>query len=97
MTRAGDPPDDPDVEIGAVARAKSLRFRKKPRVDVKTRSSVEVHPDLADEVRIEGEGGSRAERENLPEEVEPGVTYRDVRVGWRAGTRVRARRDEERQ
>jgi hypothetical protein len=93
MTREGDPPNDPDVEVGAVARAKRLRFKKKPRVDVSTRSSVEVHPDLADEVRIEGEGGSRAERENLPEEVEPGVTYRDVRVGWRAGARVRRRDD----
>ena len=36
-----------------------------------------------------GEGGSRAERENLPDEVEPGVTYRNVRVGWRAGAALR--------
>jgi hypothetical protein len=71
-------------------------FKKKPRVDVKTRSQVEVHPDLADEVRIEGEGGSRSERENLPDEVEPGVTYRNVRVGWRAGARVRRREDKTR-
>jgi hypothetical protein len=96
MAREGDPPRDPDVEIGAVARAKRLRFKKKPRVDVTTRSTVEVDPDLADEVRIEGEGGSRAEREDLPDEVEPGVTYRDVKVGWRAGARVRRRDDDAR-
>ena len=46
-------------------KAKRLRFHKKPET----------------EVRFEGEpgdGGSGSERENLPEPVEPGVTYRDV-------------------
>jgi hypothetical protein len=41
---------------------------------------------------FEGEPGVRAsshtERENLPDEVEPGVTYRDVAVGWRARARI---------
>jgi hypothetical protein len=78
-------PEEPDVEIGASVRARSLRFRKKPQVDVKTRGHVEVNPEIADELNLEGKGGSRAERENLPDEVEPGVTYRDVRVGWEAG------------
>jgi hypothetical protein len=86
---------EPDVEIGAVARAKRLRFRKKPRVDVTTNSEVDVHPDLADELRIEAEGDSVSARENLPDEVEPGVTYRDVTVGWRAGVRLRVKDDEE--
>ncbi len=40
--------------------------------------------------RIEGEGGSHTERENLPDEVEPRVTYRDVRVRWRAGAKLKA-------
>ena len=66
----------PDVEIGARVSAKKLRFRKKPET----------------EVRIEGEPGvdreSGSARENLPEEVEPGVTYRDVRVVWRASGRL---------
>jgi hypothetical protein len=63
-----DQPDQPDIEIGAVVRAKRLRFNKKPET----------------EVRVEGEGGSGSERENLPQTVEPGVTYRDVRVAWHA-------------
>ena len=88
------PPDDPDVEIGASVRARRLRFRRKPLVDVKTRGHVEVHPALADEMGLEGEGGSEAHRENLPDEVRPGVTYRDVRVGWRAGASLRHEGDD---
>jgi hypothetical protein len=88
-------PRHSDVEIGAAAKARKLRFRKKPQVDVKARARLEIDPALRDEVPIEGEGGSRAKRENVPDEVEPGVTYRDVRVGWRAGARLRERDDPE--
>jgi hypothetical protein len=64
--------EQPDIEIGAVVKAKRMRFNKKPQAEV------EVHgePDV--------EGGSGSVRENLPDTVEPGVTYRDVRVAWRA-------------
>ena len=93
MGASGRVPDDPDVEIGAVVRARRLRFRKKPQVDVNTRAHVDVHPELADELDLDAEGGSRAERENLPDEVEPGVTYRNVRVGWRAGAALRHKED----
>ena len=56
--------DEPaDIEIGARVKAKKLRFRSKPQV--------EVSPP------------GESERKNLPEEVEPGVTYRDVEVRWR--------------
>jgi hypothetical protein len=80
---------EPDVEIGAAARAKRLRFKRKPRVEVNTRADVEVDPQLARELEdVEGDGGSNTERENLPDEVEPGVTYRDVRVRWRAAARI---------
>ena len=89
MGDEGGPPPSPDVEIGAAARARRLRFRRKPRVEVETKAHVEVNPELADELDIDAEGGSRAERENLPDEVEPGVTYRNVRVGWRAGAALR--------
>ena len=44
---------------------------------------------------LDGEGGSRAKRENLPDEVEPGVTYRNVRVGWRAGAALRHEEEPE--
>ena len=65
----------PDVEIGAVVKAKSLRFKEVPDVEVD-----------ADE--------SGSERENLPDEVEPGVTYRDVRVRWRAASRIESSEDD---
>jgi hypothetical protein len=85
MARKGDPDRivDPDVEIGASVKAKRLRFREKPK----------THVDLHGEVREpEGPGelqtASGSERRNLPDEVEPGVTYRDVRVRWRAAVRL---------
>jgi hypothetical protein len=61
----------PDVEIAAAVRAKELRFEVKPRVDV---AAYADSPAGAESV---------SERENLPDEVEPGVTYRDVAVRWR--------------
>ena len=60
--------DEPDIQIGARVTAKRLRFKSKPET----------------EVHIEGDGGSGSLRENLPETVEPGVTYRDVGVAWLA-------------
>jgi hypothetical protein len=78
--KARQPPAD--VEIGATVRAKRLRFRGKPKTSV----GFEGYPEV--------ESDSHTERENLPEEVEPGVTYRDVEVRWRAGARIRSpRRD----
>jgi hypothetical protein len=72
--------EQPDIEIGAVVKAKRLRFNKKPQA----------------EVRIEGQGDSGSERENLPEKVEPGVTYRDVRVAWNAAARTRTADEQDR-
>jgi len=66
----------PDVEIGATVRADSLRFDRQPETEVEfVGRSVE-------------EQDSGSERVNLPEEVEPGKTYRNVRVGWRAAAWV---------
>ena len=65
-----------DVEIFTGVRARELRFG--------------AVPDT--EVWFEGEpaerSSSKSERENLPEEVEPGVTYRDVKVRWQARSRI---------
>jgi hypothetical protein len=69
-------PPPADVEIGATARARRLRFRSKP----ETRVEFEGEPGV--------ESDSHTERENLPEEVEPGKVYRDVRVRWTAGARI---------
>ena len=78
-----DPVDDPDVEIGASVKARRLRFRKEPKTKVELHGEArtpEGHTDLRT--------SSGSERENLPEEVEPGVTYRDVRVRWQASARL---------
>jgi hypothetical protein len=84
----------PDIEIGARASAKKLRFRRKPetKVDYKGRTRVREEDRIED---IELDTESRTERHNLPEEVEPGVTYRDVEVGWAAEARARLSEDEE--
>jgi hypothetical protein len=68
----------PDVEMSAVVKAKRLRFARTTDVDV------EFSGDS------DGEQSSGSEGENLPDDVEPGVTYRDVRVWWRAATSVRS-------
>jgi hypothetical protein len=82
--------EDADVEIGAAVKAKRLRFKRKPQVEVDTYAQREVDPQLAREIdKIGAEGDSHTERENLPEEVEPGVTYRDVRVRWRAAAKLK--------
>jgi len=85
VVRKGDPDriEDADIEIGASVKARRLRFREKP----------ETHVELHGEVHEPEESGklqttSGSERENLPEEVEPGATYRDVRVRWRAAGRL---------
>jgi hypothetical protein len=79
---------DPDVEVGASVRANRLRFRRKPETEV------DLHGELREP---EGHGDLRtasgSERENLPEEVKPGVTYRDVRVRWRAAARLEEPRE----
>ena len=76
MSRADDDREVADVEIGAAASAKRLRFRTRPDTEVRFGGSPEIDSD------------SHTERENLPDEVEPGKTYRDVRVRWTAGARI---------
>jgi hypothetical protein len=73
--RANDqPPALADVAIGAAVRADRLRFNRVPETEVSFDSA--------------GQSDSHTERENLPDEVEPGVDYRDVRVRWRGGARI---------
>jgi hypothetical protein len=67
-----------DIEVGAVVRAKKLRFSKKPETELTFPGSAPT-------------SGSHTERKNLPDEVEPGVTYRDVEVRWKARADVEAR------
>jgi hypothetical protein len=67
---------EPDVEIAAAARADEVRFECKPEVRVRAYSNV---PASAESV---------SERENLPDEIEPGVTYRNISVRWRLAARM---------
>ena len=68
--------EEPDVEITAAVRADEVRFECKPHVDVVAYAD---SPATAE---------SASERENLPDEVEPGVSYRDVAVRWRVAARL---------
>jgi hypothetical protein len=67
---------EPDVEIAAAVRADEVRFECKPEVDVAAHAD---SPASAESV---------SERENLPGELEPGVTYRDLAVRWRVAARL---------
>ena len=80
-----NPGDEPDIEIGAVVRAKKLRFKSKPKTKVEFDDRSEAS---LEELEPEIETGSGSKRENLPDEVEPGVTYRDVHVRWGAAARI---------
>ncbi len=71
-------PRQPDIEFTASMKADELRFDEVPDTDVRFFGE----PDH--------ESASGSDRENLPEKVEPGVTYRDVKVDYRLATRVRA-------
>jgi hypothetical protein len=69
-------PRSADIELTASVEADEIRFREPPDT----------------EVRFSGEPGhesaSGSDRLNLPEKVEPGVTYRDVRIDYRLASRL---------
>lgn len=74
MKRRPDKPENPDIEFTADVKASELRFEEVPEAEVRFPG----HP--------ERESASGTDRENLPEEVEPGVTYRNPRVRLRIAT-----------
>jgi hypothetical protein len=65
-----------DVEMFTSVRADELRFGSVP----ETKVSFEGEPAER--------SSSKTERENLPDEVEAGVTYRNIEVRWRARSRI---------
>lgn len=77
-----DRPENPDIEFTADVKAKELRFEEVPETEVRFTG----HPRR--------ESASGTDRENLPEEVEPGVTYREPEVRLRIATAL-ARDDPE--
>ena len=66
----------PDVEMRVSLRAEEVRFDCKPEVEVLAHAD---SPATAE---------SHSERENLPEELEAGVTYRDFAVHWWVAARL---------
>jgi hypothetical protein len=69
-------PAKADLDFTAQVKADELRFTSEPEVEV----SFFGEPDH--------ESSSGSTRRNLPDEVEPGVTYRNVQVDYRLASRV---------
>lgn len=88
--RHPDELEAPAIDIQASVKADSMRFEESPETSVEIMGEAE---DRTGETQPEVEGGSATERENIPDQVEPGVTYRDVRVRWHAAARISERRD----
>lgn len=81
MRRKPDEIDSPDVELIAEVKSRELRFEKVPETEVR-------FPGY-----LESESVSGTERENLPEQVEEDVTYRDSRIRLRSAGQVSERGD----
>jgi hypothetical protein len=78
MSGSGRLPDEEnaDIDVSTSVRMRSLRFKTVP----STRVWFEGFPDEVHSLRTE--------RENLPDEVQPGITYENVTVRWRARARA---------
>jgi hypothetical protein len=70
------PGEPPDVEIEASASAKELRALEPPRIELSVLGGADVREE------------NSSERENLPRRLEPGATYRDVRIYRRVAGRL---------
>jgi hypothetical protein len=67
----------PDLEFFTSAKAKEVRFGKVPE---RRKVTYYGNPDHETDAEVE--------RENIPEEPEEGVTYRDVKVDWTVAQRI---------
>lgn len=76
MSKHPDPERPPDIEVGARVRMRELRAGKPPEVDARTHGTPGHE---AESVR---------EAENLPDELEPGRTYRRARVRRHLSIRI---------
>ena len=68
--------EQPDIEVVATVKSKRLRFGAPPEAEVTVHGSPGVESSVG------------TERRNLPDEVEPGVTYRDSWVRLRIAGRL---------
>jgi len=69
-------PHSADIEFTASLKADKLRFDESPETDVLFFG------------QPGHESASGSDRTNLPEKVEPGVTYRNVRIDYRLASRL---------
>jgi hypothetical protein len=74
----------PDLDFFASVKAKEVTFGKVPE---KRRLTYYGEPDHETDAEVE--------RENIPEQPEEGVTYRDVEVDWSVAQRIVHPTDEE--
>lgn len=75
--RRPERPADPEIEFTADVKARELRFDEVP------------DPKVEFPGYPERESAWGADRENLPEEVEEGVTYRNAEVRLRIATKLK--------
>jgi hypothetical protein len=68
--------ENADIDVSTSVRMRSLRFKTVP----STRVWFEGFPDEVHSLRTD--------RKNLPDEVQPGITYENVTVRWRARART---------
>jgi hypothetical protein len=66
----------PDLEFSTSVKAEELEFGRVPE------KKVRYYGDPAHDTDVE------VERENIPEEPEEGVTYKDVKVTWSVAQRI---------
>lgn len=67
----------PDLELFTSVKAKEVKFGKVPE---RRKVTYYGNPDHETDAEVE--------RENIPEEPEAGVTYRDVKVDWAVAQRI---------
>jgi hypothetical protein len=73
----------PDLDFSTSVKAKEVTFDRVPEKKVRYYGE----PDHETEVEVE--------RENIPEDPEAGVTYRDVKVSWSVAQRIVHPADDE--
>jgi len=75
--------DRPDLDFFTSIRAKELKFDRVPE------KKIRYYGEPAHETEVE------VNRDNIPEEPEEGVTYRDIGVRWSVAQRIVHPTDEE--
>jgi hypothetical protein len=81
---------NPIIDIQVSAKANVVCFEEKPDARVEFLDEA-VDRTTTDQPEVEA--GSADERVNIPEELEPGIVYHDVRVRWHAAAQIADQED----